>query len=127
MEMDPNPPSFNIQYQQPNVDIGSGYAAGITQAGKSIGDAISGIGDLIQRNRNADDVISAMSQGETAGYGKPGASWQRANGRGEPKRNVLATGSTATTTASATAAAEPATESSAAASSARGANSKKVR
>ena len=64
MEMDPNPPSFNIQAQVPTTNIGAGYAAGITSAGQSISSAISGIGDLMQRNRNADDVLNAMVQGK---------------------------------------------------------------
>jgi hypothetical protein len=62
MEMDPNPPSFNIQAQIPTRDIGAGYAAGITEAGKSLAAATSGVMDVMNRNRTADDTLAAMQQ-----------------------------------------------------------------
>ena len=62
MEMDPNPPSFNIQAQIPTRDIGAGYAAGITEAGKSLAAATAGVMDVMNRNRTADDTLAAMQQ-----------------------------------------------------------------
>jgi len=37
------PPSFNLGYTTPVTDIGSGYAAGIAQAGKSLSGAIQSV------------------------------------------------------------------------------------
>jgi hypothetical protein len=62
MEMDPNPPSFNIQAQIPTTNIGAGYAAGIAQAGQSLAQATSGVMDVMNRNRTADDTLAAMQQ-----------------------------------------------------------------
>ena len=72
---DPLPaPSFNLTYNIPPTDIGSGYAAGITQAGQSISGAISGLlggvnpktGEIQQgiygQNRTADDVLASMKE-----------------------------------------------------------------
>jgi len=64
MEMDPTPPSFNIQAQVPTRDIGSGYAAGIAQAGHALSDATKGVADVMQRNQNANDMLNAMLQGK---------------------------------------------------------------
>jgi hypothetical protein len=72
---DPLPaPTFgNLAYNVPLTDIGSGYAAGIAQAGKSIAGAISGVmggvnekGEvqpgILEQQRNADDVLAAMQK-----------------------------------------------------------------
>jgi hypothetical protein len=72
---DPLPaPNFgNLGYNVPLTDIGSGYAAGITSAGKSIAGAISGVmggvnekGEVepgvLEQNRNADDMLAAMQK-----------------------------------------------------------------
>jgi hypothetical protein len=61
------------QYSTPNVDIGSGYAAGITQAGKSISGAITGLlggidekgnvtSGILSQNQTANDMLSVMNQ-----------------------------------------------------------------
>lgn len=70
---DPLPaPAFNLQYNTPLTDIGSGYAAGISKAGESIAQGITGLmggvnpktGEIQQgiyeQNRTADDVLSTM-------------------------------------------------------------------
>jgi hypothetical protein len=62
MEMDPNPPSFNIQAQVPTTNIGAGYAAGIAQAGQALSDATKGVMDVMQRNQTADQTLQAMYQ-----------------------------------------------------------------
>lgn len=65
-------PSFNLTYNTPLTDIGSGYAAGISQAGSSISSAITGVlggvnpktGEIQQgvfgQQRQADDTLAAM-------------------------------------------------------------------
>jgi hypothetical protein len=62
MEMDPNPPSFNIPYSVQPMNIGEGYAAGITQAGKSLSAATAGVMDVMTRNQNANDILTALKQ-----------------------------------------------------------------
>jgi hypothetical protein len=60
---DPLPaPSFNIPYSVPLTDIGSGYAAGITQAGKSLSEAIGTVADIGKQNVDANDTLAAMHQ-----------------------------------------------------------------
>lgn len=61
-QFDPTPPQFNIQAQVPTRDIGAGYAAGITEAGKSLAAATSGVMDVMRRNQNATDMLNAMQQ-----------------------------------------------------------------
>jgi len=67
-------PSFNLTYNTPLTDIGSGYAAGISQAGQGISSAITGLmggvnpktGEIQQgifgQQRQADDTLAAMQQ-----------------------------------------------------------------
>jgi hypothetical protein len=62
MEFNPTPPTFNLQAQVPTRDIGTGYAAGITAAGQSLEKATSGVMDVMNRNRTADDTLAAMQQ-----------------------------------------------------------------
>jgi hypothetical protein len=58
---DPLPaPSFNIPYSVPLTDIGSGYAAGITQAGKSLSEAIGAVSDIAKQNVDTNDTLTAM-------------------------------------------------------------------
>jgi hypothetical protein len=53
-------PQFNLTYDVKPTDIGSGYAAGITQAGKSLAEAIGSVSQTYTQNRNADDMLTAM-------------------------------------------------------------------
>jgi hypothetical protein len=55
-------PSFNIPYSVPLTDIGSGYAAGITQAGKSLSEAIGTVADIGKQNVDTNDMLTAMHQ-----------------------------------------------------------------
>jgi len=57
---DPTPPQFNLTYNAGKTDIGAGYAAGITEAGKAIGGAISGVSQLMQQRQDATDTLNAM-------------------------------------------------------------------
>jgi hypothetical protein len=60
---DPLPaPSFNIPYSVPLTDIGKGYAEGITQAGKSLSEAIGAVSDIAKQNVDANDTLAAMHQ-----------------------------------------------------------------
>ena len=72
---DPLPaPNFNLQYTVPPMNIGEGYAQGISQAGQSIAGALTGIlggvnpktGEIQQgilgQQRAADDTLAAMKQ-----------------------------------------------------------------
>jgi hypothetical protein len=60
---DPLPaPSFPGGYTVPPMDIGSGYAAGISQAGKSIAAAIGSVADIAKQNADTNDTITAMHQ-----------------------------------------------------------------
>jgi len=62
MEMDPNPPSFNIPYSVPPMNIGEGYAKGITAAGEGIAKGVSSVMDVMTRNQNANDMLTALKQ-----------------------------------------------------------------
>lgn len=65
MEMDPNPPSFNIGMNVQPMDIGASYARGMTAgqaAGESLGKGISTAFDVMARNRTANDTLQAMNQ-----------------------------------------------------------------
>jgi hypothetical protein len=63
MEMDPNPPTFNLKYDIGTVpDIGAGYAKGITAAGDALSKATTGVMDVMTRNRNADDMLNVLHQ-----------------------------------------------------------------
>ena len=63
-QFDPNPPTFDVKYDIGKVpDIGSGYAAGIESAGKSIAGGISNALDVMNRRQNATDMLNAMVQG----------------------------------------------------------------
>jgi hypothetical protein len=55
-------PVFNAAYTVPLTDIGSGYAAGITQAGKSLAQAIGTVADIGKQNVDANDTLAAMHQ-----------------------------------------------------------------
>jgi hypothetical protein len=60
---DPLPaPSFNLTYDVKPTDIGSGYAAGITQAGKSLSEAIGTVADIGKQNVDANDTLAALHQ-----------------------------------------------------------------
>jgi hypothetical protein len=60
---DPLPaPSFNIPFSVAPTDIGSGYAAGITQAGKSLAQAIGTVADIGKQNVDANDTLTALHQ-----------------------------------------------------------------
>lgn len=63
----------NYSYTVPPIDIGSGYAAGITSAGKSLGQAITGIfggvnekGEVqqgvLEQNQTANDMLTTLNQ-----------------------------------------------------------------
>jgi hypothetical protein len=54
----------NLPYNVQNVDIGSGYAAGITQAGKSISGAITGV--LGGMNEKGEPVQGILEQSQTS-------------------------------------------------------------
>ena len=58
----PQEPAFNLTYSQPSIDIGSGYAKGIGQAGASIADSIKNVSDIYQQNSEANDVLQQFSQ-----------------------------------------------------------------
>jgi hypothetical protein len=62
---DPLPaPSFaNLAFDVKPTDIGTGYAQGITEAGKSLSSAISSISDIAKQNIDANDTLSAMKAG----------------------------------------------------------------
>jgi hypothetical protein len=55
-------PSFNIPYSVPLTDIGKGYAEGITQAGKSLSEAIGSVADIGKQNVDANDTLTALHQ-----------------------------------------------------------------
>jgi hypothetical protein len=58
---DPLPaPQFNLTYDVKPTDIGKGYAEGITQAGKSLSEAIGSVSQVYTQNRDADDMLTAM-------------------------------------------------------------------
>jgi hypothetical protein len=57
---DPTPPKFDLTYNAGKTDIGAGYASGITEAGKAIGGAISGVSSLMQQRQDATDTLNAM-------------------------------------------------------------------
>lgn len=61
---DPLPaPSFSGAFDVKPTDIGSGYAAGITEAGKSVASAIGGVADIAKQNIDTNDTLSAMKKG----------------------------------------------------------------
>jgi hypothetical protein len=63
MDFNTTPPSFNLKYDIGTVpDIGAGYAKGITAAGESLAGATKGVFDVMARNQNANDMLSAMKQ-----------------------------------------------------------------
>jgi hypothetical protein len=58
---DPLPaPKFDLTYDVKPTDIGSGYATGITAAGKSLAEAIGSVSQTYTQNRDADDMLTAM-------------------------------------------------------------------
>ena len=56
-------PTFSGAFDVKPTDIGAGYAAGITSAGKSIGEAITGISDIAKQNTDTNDTLTALKQG----------------------------------------------------------------
>lgn len=65
MEMDPNPPSFNIPMSVQPLDLGADYAKGMAagqSAGEQFGKGITAAFDVANRNRTADDTLKAMAQ-----------------------------------------------------------------
>jgi hypothetical protein len=62
-DFDPTPPKFSFEFQNPNLgNIGAGYAAGIESAGKSIGQGISNVMDVMNRQQTANDLLGTMTQ-----------------------------------------------------------------
>jgi hypothetical protein len=60
---DPLPaPTFSAAYTTPLTDIGSGYAKGISQAGKSLSEAIGTVADIGKQNVDANDTLAALHQ-----------------------------------------------------------------
>jgi hypothetical protein len=60
---DPLPaPAFNLTYTVKPTDIGTGYATGITAAGKSIAEAIGTVANIGKQNVDANDTLTAMHQ-----------------------------------------------------------------
>jgi hypothetical protein len=57
-------PSFNLTYNVPPMNIGAGYAAGISQAGQAASQAIGNVADIMSRNRTVDDTLAAMNQNQ---------------------------------------------------------------
>ena len=55
-------PSFNLPYNVSNVDIGSGYAQGLGQAGKSIAESLAGVTGIMQQSQAANDQIDMMTK-----------------------------------------------------------------
>jgi hypothetical protein len=53
-------PAFS--YDVKPMDIGSGYAAGITEAGKGIAAGLHDVLDVATRNQNASDLLQVMNQ-----------------------------------------------------------------
>ena len=65
MEMDPNPPSFNIPMNVAPMNLGQDFASGMQagqQAGEALGKGISAAFDVYTRSRTADDVLQALNQ-----------------------------------------------------------------
>jgi hypothetical protein len=56
----PAPDFSRTQFNVSPTDIGSGYAAGISQAGKSVAEAIGSVSNLYTQNKSADDMLAAM-------------------------------------------------------------------
>jgi hypothetical protein len=56
----PAPDFARTQFNVSPTDIGSGYAAGITQADQSVAQAIGSVSQVYTQNRNADDMLTAM-------------------------------------------------------------------
>ena len=62
-EFDPNPPTFpGISYTAGTMNIGEGYAKGITAAGESIAKGVGSVMDTMNQNRKVDDTLLAMNQ-----------------------------------------------------------------
>jgi hypothetical protein len=55
-------PVFNASYNVPLTNIGEGYAAGISQAGKSIAEAIGSVSDIAKQNVDTNDTLAALKQ-----------------------------------------------------------------
>ena len=58
----PAPDFSRTQFNVSPTDIGSGYAAGITQAGKSLSEAIGSVADIATKNVDANDTLAALHQ-----------------------------------------------------------------
>jgi hypothetical protein len=56
-------PPFSGAFDVKPTEIGAGYAAGITSAGKSGAEAITGISDIAKQNIDSNDTLAAMKQG----------------------------------------------------------------
>jgi hypothetical protein len=54
-------PQFNIPYNVTVPNVGAGYAAGITQAGSSIANAITNVADIYNQNQSANDTLSQLA------------------------------------------------------------------
>ena len=62
-EFSSTPPNFDVKYDIGRVpDIGAGYAAGITEAGKGIAQGVSSALDVANRSRAAHDTLDMMVQ-----------------------------------------------------------------
>lgn len=53
---------FNLTYNTPSIDIGSGYAQGIGQAGKSIAESLAGVTNIMSQSQAANDQIDMMTK-----------------------------------------------------------------
>ena len=57
------PPTFSgVRYDVQPMNIGEGYAKGISQAGEGIAKGVSSVMDTMYQNRKADDTLLAMNQ-----------------------------------------------------------------
>ena len=58
------PPTFSgVRYDVQPMNIGEGYAKGISQAGEGIAKGISSVFDVMNRRQNATDMLNALHQG----------------------------------------------------------------
>ena len=55
-------PTFNLPYNSPTIDIGSGYAQGLGQAGASIADSLKNVTNIMSQSQAANDQIDMMTK-----------------------------------------------------------------
>lgn len=62
-QFSPNPPSFDVKYDIGRPpDIGAGYAAGISEAGKGLAAGLHDALSIAARNSTVDDTLQAMNK-----------------------------------------------------------------